>query len=331
MKKILILASIWCQNLGDELILKNEIKYLEKKYWKCAFIISTYDKKDIFYKKKCMKFIEYFPLGIKSPKNIFRNIRNLYHLIRSILWSDEVVFWGWWIFYDSEVQLWNSPLPSWAFRAFLVKLLRKDLHILWTSISIKNNENLKYIKKIFWNAKEIKVRDSESQKLLSNLEIESQIMPDFVFNDSVEIAEHKKITKYEKAESVKVKDFDLLNFKGKTMGLALRQGFIKNEDNFIKSLIKKIENDWWKVILIPHSFHKTDPVSNDFDFLKKFSSEKVRITNNLKESHKIYTDKEIDMLIWMRLHSIILAYTYWISCVPISYSDKTDSIIKTLT
>ena len=55
---IIILASIWAQNLGDELILKNEIILLEKQFsWKKpAFAVFTYDKKDIFYKKNNIEY-----------------------------------------------------------------------------------------------------------------------------------------------------------------------------------------------------------------------------------------------------------------------------------
>ena len=40
--------------------------------------------------------------------------------------------------------------------------------------------------------------------------------------------------------------------------------------------------------------------------------------------------KDIDMMIGMRLHSIILAAQYAIPILPISYSPKTDAIIEML-
>ena len=50
--KISIFASIWAQNLWDELILKNEIKLLKKEYWEdTKFRVFTYDKKNPFYLK----------------------------------------------------------------------------------------------------------------------------------------------------------------------------------------------------------------------------------------------------------------------------------------
>lgn len=51
--KIAIFASIWAQNLWDELILKNEINILEKEYWNDSrFYVFSYDKKkSIFFKR----------------------------------------------------------------------------------------------------------------------------------------------------------------------------------------------------------------------------------------------------------------------------------------
>ena len=47
---ISIFASIWAQNLWDELILKNEIKILEDKYWSdTQFYIFTYDIEKPFF------------------------------------------------------------------------------------------------------------------------------------------------------------------------------------------------------------------------------------------------------------------------------------------
>jgi len=327
MKKIFILASIWCKNLWDELILKNEIKKLEEEYPKSKFIVSTYDKSDIFYQKNWIKFIEYFPIWIKNPKNFFRNIRNFYHFIRSIIWSDIVVFWGWWIFYDNEIKSQN-PLTMWSIRSFFVKLLGKKLHILWVSISINNKKNLKKIKKIFKRASEVLVRDNDSGKILDNLWIQNTVGKDFVFDSWIE--NKWIIAKEIDAKSCKIKDFEHINFKNKTVWIALRKGFIKNEDDFIKKLVEKILKDSWKVVFIPHSFNKNSIEENDYEFLKNFTWNNINICKNIEESYDIYKAQTIDILIWMRLHSIILGYSYWIKTIAISYAEKTSSIIKTL-
>ena len=49
---ISIFASIWSENLWDELILKNEIKILEEKYWKdVEFKVFTNNTDYVFFQK----------------------------------------------------------------------------------------------------------------------------------------------------------------------------------------------------------------------------------------------------------------------------------------
>lgn len=64
---IAIMMSVWCQNLWDELILKNEIQLLREKYGKkTKFRVFTYDLEDIFYQDETVEYLEYFPIWIKK-------------------------------------------------------------------------------------------------------------------------------------------------------------------------------------------------------------------------------------------------------------------------
>ena len=87
---------IWSQNILDELILKNEITILERKYWEdTQFIVFSYDPETPFFKKKNVSYREYFPLWIKDKKNIFKNIANLFSFLNIVRKSDRIVI-GWW-------------------------------------------------------------------------------------------------------------------------------------------------------------------------------------------------------------------------------------------
>ena len=102
---ISIFASIWAQNLWDELILKNEIKLLEKKYWKdTEFIVFSYDYKNPFLKKSNITYKEYFPVWIKKISNILRNIWNFFSFLSVVKKSDLIIIWWGWIIYDNEFQ-----------------------------------------------------------------------------------------------------------------------------------------------------------------------------------------------------------------------------------
>ena len=90
--KISIFASIGSQNLWDELILKNEIKILKRKYSKLKnisekeifFKVFSYDLTDNFYISDNVEYLEYFPINIKKIRNVFRNIFNFYIFIKQL-------------------------------------------------------------------------------------------------------------------------------------------------------------------------------------------------------------------------------------------------------
>jgi len=331
--KIIILMSIWAQNLWDELILKNEIKLLEQKYWKnTEFIVFTYDTKNIFYEKDNIKYREYFPIWVKNPKNAFINIKNLFIFIKEMISVEKIVIWWWGIIYDNEVQSANDPLVQWLLRVYLAYFLKKEI-IFWAVwINIKNNENLKIIKKTFNKAEKVYVRDEYSHKLLKNLDISSRVILDPVFYDNnSKLTNKSSLIKKINSKNFNLEDIKNIDFKNKTVWLALRSWYINSEQKEINKIIEYLLEKEAKIILIPHSFHKTDKLANDYEFLKKFADKyNLEITKNMQESYSIYLNKKIDINLAMRLHSIILSHTYEIKYIAISYSKKTDEITKKL-
>lgn len=327
--KIAVMMSVWCQNLWDELILKNEIKLLKEKYWNdTKFKVFTYDIRDIFYTDSNVEYLEYFPIWIKNPKNLFRNLRNYYHFIKTIKWADKVVIgWGW-IMFDNETGNYSNPLNQWLFRTEIIKMLKKEIIIFWVSIDIKHNKNLEKIKKIFSNAKEVFVRDNASFELLQNLWIHSEIILDTVFSDNWEIwlENYKKnfLVKKVEAKKFSLNDLKDIDFSGKKVWLAFRSWYLNNEKVLINEIIDFILNAWWKVILLPHSFHTSDEVANDLKFLSQFIKPWVEITSSMTETYEIYTQKKIDFCLSMRLHSMILSQVYGVNFIAIKYAKKSD-------
>lgn len=345
--KIAVMMSVWCQNLWDELILKNEIKLLKEKYWNdTKFKVFTYDVNDIFYIDSSVEYLEYFPIWIKNPKNLFRNLKNYYNFIKTIKWSDKVVIgWGW-IMFDNETGNYSNPLNQWLFRTEIIKMLKKEIIIFWVSIDIKHNKNLEKIKKIFSNAKEVFVRDNASFELLQNLWIHSEIILDPVFSDNWEVwlENYKKnyLLKKVEAKSFCLDDLIWIDFNWKKVWLALRSWYLWNppvlsdiplikgelkgdwEKELINEIIEFILNSGWKVILLPHSFHTSDDVANDLKFLSQFIKPWIEITSSIKKTYEIYTQKKIDFCLSMRLHSMILSQVYGINFIAIKYAKKSD-------
>ena len=354
---ISIFASIWCQNLWDELIVKNEIELLRKEIsstqkqdkassnWQdINFRVASYDPCNPVFNIPDVQYFEYFPIAIRSKKNIFRNIKNLYQYIKTILWSDMVVI-GWWgIIYDNEFQsVWN-PLRQWLVRVKIARFFRKKIYFYAVWIDITYEENFHIVKNIFKHAYKITVRDIKSQEQLKNIWIHSEVVDDPVMHEN-----NWKwiIYKTFSSHNFSLKDFTDIDFKEKEVWLALRRGYIGKSKNFqiekllVQELCVFIEQRGWKIVFLPHSFHPSDSQANDYIFMKEFLQDHRQIKKTLWEVYEWYKEnvyqdntsilaKKEKILISMRLHSIILASVYNISQVILSYSEKTHQVIYKL-
>lgn len=86
-----------------------------------------------------------------------------------------------------------------------------------------------------------------------------------------------------------------------------------------------------EIVLMPHSFHQTDEKANDFLFLQQFAEEnQADICQNMHQVYEVYKGEYIDMCIAMRLHAMILSQVYEIPFIGVSYSKKTDELLKDL-
>ena len=340
---IVILGSVGCQNLGDELILKNTVAHYKKRFSKELpdFHIFSYDIKNPFFTSSDIQYHEYFPIGLKRLWGIRRNIRNYNTFINTIKESDLVVIgWGG-LFFDSEWSVSTlKNLNLWVFRTRVIWKCNKTLifHGIW--INFKNKKNKAYaekIKLIFKDASEIYVRDEFSQEYLDTLWIHSEVILDPVYNDRKKYKENKKL----ELLSAKIQDFSIkslkwIDFKNKTVWLALRKLSHKWYNTQVIELIEYLIQKRAKIILLPHSFHKHDHKSNDLiffinllaehyksdeDFLEKHN---IQIAHSIEETYSAYTEKSLDIIFASRLHALILARSYKIPYIALSYSRKTD-------
>lgn len=332
---ISILASIWAHNLGDELILKNEIALLKQEFGlSSSFRVFSYDLKNPFYIDPQVRYREYFPIWIKNPKNILRNTINYFGFINTLLWSDIVVIGGGWIFYDSELQSTRNPLDAWLFRTRLARMLRKKIYFYGVSIDIQHPKNLEKIQEIFTWAHKITVRNDNSQDLLLKLGIESELVDDPVsFDKNWTLSQRSSLLKALESKKFDLNDIKDIDFKDKTVGFALRKWYFTKswseqiEVAMIKELFRFVQDAWGKVILLPHSFHPTDIKANDYEFLKQFW---YIISESMQETYEYYIGNKLDIVFAQRLHSMILAEAYQIPYVALSYSKKTHGQLKKL-
>lgn len=319
----------WCQNLGDELILKNEIKLIEKEnIWKkINFNVFSYDLKEDFLNLENVKYLEYFPIWIKNPKNIFRNLKNLFLMIKTIFLSDEIVFGWWWIIFDNEKGNYSNPLKQILFRKKIAEFFNKKIRFFAISIDIKNENNYKIVKKIFFNTN-ISVRDDLSKEFLTKLWIKSQKVLDPVFYDKEEFVENEKLLlKSIQPNEFWIEIFSWVEISWKTIWLALRRWYFwEKEIDKINDVIKYLLKNNSKIVLLPHSFHQIDEVANDYLYLKQFLKPWVEISDSIYKTYDFYNQKKIDLCLSMRLHSMILSKVYGIEFIAIKYSKKTHMI-----
>jgi len=341
---ISIFASIGAQNLWDELILKNEIELLREEFWtETIFRVASYNPTNPLFEIENTQYFEYFPLGIKQVKNIFKNIKNFFKFIAVIIWSDRVLIgWGW-IIYDSEQQsVWN-PLIQWLFRVRVARFFRKKIYFYAVGIDIKNPENNQKLKKIFKNAWKITVRDEKSQQQLQNLWIKSELVDDPVMCDNslplkkgVPEEGEGGILWTHSSKTFKLSEFENYDFQWQRVWLALRSWYIGSswdarvEKLLVEELCRFIEKKWGKIIFLPHSLHPSDEQANDYKFMEQFLTYDREIYASLAEVYTAYNHQMLDVVITMRLHSIILSYVYGIDQIALSYSQKTHEVIKKL-
>ena len=96
----------------------------------------------------------------------------------------------------------------------------------------------------------------------------------------------------------------------------------------VQEIIKYIQEKGWEVILLPHSFHSTDILANDYEFLKKCLLPWVKIASSMQEVYKYYSQKKLDLCLAERLHSMILSEVYSIPFVWFVYGKKTQELLK---
>ncbi len=344
---ISIFASIWCQNLGDELILKNEIKLFENwtvpwldNIWNAKFRVFSYDIKNPFFTQDNVSYLEYFPIWIKEKKNFFRNMKNFYKFLKTVIWSNYIVVWWGWIIYDNEVQLNKDPLDQWIFRNKFFRFFRKKVIFYAVWINIKQEKNLSKLNKIFAKAHRIFVRDTYSFKILQNQWIKSEIIDDPVFSENWNFeTDNSYLIKEIESYNFSLKDLENVPIENKKIWITFRSSFIwkswneKIEIFMIRELVEFLLSKNCKIFFLPHSLHSIDSKSNDLDYYKKIIlwtklENKVSIIETLEEVYNFYKEKKIDLCLAMRLHSMILSQVYEIPFVAFSYSKKTEELVK---
>lgn len=204
------------------------------------------------------------------------------------------------------------------------------------SIDLKNLWNKKLIQEIFDRNFRVFVRDEATRLFLQDIWVTSKEIWDPVFYDNgEEFPKESLALKTVPSNEVQASDLENIDVKDKIIWIAVRQWYFqegKDEAELVKeSLATLLKRGVKQIILLPMSFHPSDYQANDYYFLKNFIWENIVMGGEtMEEVYKNFKEKKIDMCIAMRLHSIILSQVYQIPYIALSYSKKTDEILKKL-
>lgn len=295
--KIALFGNFGVQNLGDDLILESLLNdYQSKGHEVIVFCGQPAQLRKQFE----VEAYDFFPGGIRSLALGLMNPMDREHwkqskaALRSV---DEVVIGGGGILVDRHPQavlLWWNQLRE-------IRKSQKPYRFRSNSISLKRKYSQKLLLPFLRKASAISVRDSESKSWLAKQGIKSVLVPDLAREADLKISQHlpKGIVSFalcrwelQRQQWTALQEFILtLKEKGYTVkGLAFQQ---KGDDD------RELYKQW---------FPELDIVTG-----------KEEVIRTLSHS---------DLLVGMRLHSLILGREIGVPLIGLPYQEKVKAFMK---
>lgn len=297
MKKIGIIGNFGVGNFGDDAILKGELDLLSKMY--DLSILSPFPKNTK--KKFGIKSYSIYPTGIKSFLKF--NWMNFFHAINSL---DMFILGGGGLLTDEES---DKAIKIWGKQIEIILEKKKPVFLFGNYTNITHKENLFYVKDLIQRCKFTTVRDNLSLNFLKNdLNIDNtKMLSDFAIN--LPILNNKESH----------------NKKIENIGISLRQYKNLPLRNIINPIKKFIDNHKEKNYIFL-CFDKKD--FNIFKILQKEYDNISCAFLDIENYENIYSN--LDCIIGMRLHSIILSVLFEKPFIAISYMKKVEGFFQTL-
>lgn len=299
--KIIICGNYGAGNLGDEMILEGMLESLESVIPNAEITIFSGNPKQTFEKTK-LNSVEKFPTGIKSfLKSIFRK-NNAKQVVKE---CDYFILGGGGLFGSLTFR----ANLIWGIQAWQVYRHKKPVIMYGQSIGQLKGLRKIIVKKLFNKADFIALRDTESKKRLESLGIMQKIhmIPDLAFN----------ITKVPKNSGLK---------EHKELIVALRGngGLNKNSKNIIREFLQDLISKNWKIRVI--NFQKNIDEKLHKEITKDLQNTETLDIKNTKQLLEAYSTA--DLVLGMRLHSIISAIKTETPFIAISYADKVKNLLS---
>ena len=296
-------------NAGDEAILYATIKTLKKidSDLRMTVLVNDFDKNK--------KQYDSFELDVVDRWGIF-------DVIKSIWRCDLLISGGGSIIQD--VSSVNSPLYYLGI-IFIAKLLGKQVMIYSQGIGpLKKDRNRRITAWLFNKADRITVRDQESKEDLTSMGVTKEII---VTADSVLGLPSDDIN--EELGRKILDRYGICKEEGKKLlGVCIRpwdkNGYLKN---LIEVLDKMAENGW-KIIFVPMQFPVDVAISRETAKQMTNHEDVVVLRESYSTEEFMAIIKNLDLLVGMRLHSLIISAVVGIPMVGLSYDQKIDRFLR---
>lgn len=208
---------------------------------------------------------------------------------------------------------------------FLAKLLRKPVFIYSQGIGPVNVKRNRMLTGFILNlTKGITVRDESSKKDLENMGLKKPIT---VSADPV-LSFSPEDVNIEKGEELLERGDVNIN-AGKILGISIRP-WKTDEENFkaIAEACDQLIQKGWQVVFIP--MHFPEDIAAAREVMKQMKENAFLLKENYTPSETLSIYKAVDMVIGMRLHSLIMAAVLEKPLAAISYDPKVNRFMNLL-
>jgi polysaccharide pyruvyl transferase CsaB len=225
-----------------------------------------------------------------------------------------------------DVSSFRSPLYYLGI-IFIAKFLEKPVMIYAQGIGpLKRKINKRLASWILNKVDQITVRDQESKDdlLVLGVQKEITITADPVFGLPIDEVDEKVgreiLARYGINRSEEVKE--------KLLGVYIRPW---EQNEYLKDLVAALDimsEKGWKIVFVPMQFPGDIGISRQAAKLLNKHDEAVVLKENYSTEEIMAITKNMDLLVGMRLHSLIMASTVGVPMVGLSYDPKIDRFLR---
>lgn len=304
MKKVVLSGYYGFNNAGDEAVLYGIINSLRKLDGKIDITVLSNNP------EQTMKLYNVHAVNRWKINEILKAVQNSHLLISgggSLL---------------QDVTSKNSILYYLGV-IFAAKILKKPVLVYSQGIgpvNIKRNRILT-ARLLNW-ADSITVRDTNSQKDLEHMGVKKEIVVSAdpvlgFFADDVKIEKGREL----------LERVDVNINKGKILGISVRP-WKTAETNFINiaEACDDLAAQGWQIVFIP--MHFPDDIQASREVIKHMKEKAFLLKENYTPSEALSIYKAVDMVVGMRLHSLIMAAVVEKPLVAISYDPKVNRFMS---